>query len=115
MWRTTRTLALATLVTAATSLPALAAGGPSGAPVAADAAHARPAAEAPLTGAVHALWSWLVEVWAGPGETEARTVTGASGHHMDPDGSAESTESDSRRRSEADLRIRTFDPAPEVL
>lgn len=109
---TDRAFVLAILVLAAVAWPAAVAATPPGDPVP-SAEHGQ-AAAGPLAGVSDALRSWLAGFWSTPEPPGVHTVTGSSGHHMDPNGSAESADSETRRPVEPHDRVPGAGPEPGV-
>lgn len=112
MRKTDRAFVLAILVLAAVAWPASVAATPPGVP-APGAEHGQSAA-GPFAGVFDALRGWLAGFWSTPEPPGVRTVTGSSGHHMDPNGSAEAADSEPRRPVESHDRIPDAGPEPGV-
>lgn len=118
MWRITRALTLvlfALAATAATTPPAAAGTGAPDAPPTADAASADPGVGAPFAALFDALRGWWLGVRATPEDAGTRSLTGSSGHHMDPNGSAESTDGQARRVEESAPSVGGVVSQPETL
>ena len=115
MWTTVRALALVLLVLAMLAPPTSAEAGTPGAPLGADAASTDPEAGTPFAALFEAVRSWWQTLRATPEDAEPRSVTGSSGHHMDPNGSAESEDSEARRAGEPALPAGGPGSVPEVL
>lgn len=117
MWRITRALTLvlfALAATAAMAPPAAAGTGAPDAPATADAASADPGVGAPFPALVDALRGWWLDVRTTPEDTGTRSLTGSSGHHMDPNGSPESTDGEAHRAGESDSFAGGVVSPPEV-
>ncbi|MFP3938987.1 MAG: hypothetical protein ACLF0P_01650 [Thermoanaerobaculia bacterium] len=117
MWRITRALTLvlfALAATAAMASPAAPGTGAPDAPPTADAASADPGVGAPVAALVDVLRGWWLDVRTTPEDAGTRSLTGSSGHHMDPNGSPESTDDEARRVGESAPSAGGVDSPPEV-